>query len=105
MTIYGFQMLSDVSSGGGVMSLYDMGGVYPYIGTPQRRGFLGCIKLITPYYSRISCGTSILLNVTETRMDNREWIIQRHRKHWEQSTERRQTKHKNTNKKTYNTEN
>jgi len=26
------------------------GGVYPYMGTPQRRGFLGCIKLITPYY-------------------------------------------------------
>jgi hypothetical protein len=59
-----------------------MGGVYPYIRTPQRRGFWGCIKLITPYYSRISCGTSILLNVRETRMDDREWIIQRHRKHW-----------------------
>jgi hypothetical protein len=46
--------------------------------------------------TRISCGTSILLNVRETRRGNREWIIQRHRKHWEKNTERRQTKHKKT---------
>jgi hypothetical protein len=30
--------------------IWHMGGAYPYMGTPQRRGFLGCIKLITPYY-------------------------------------------------------
>jgi hypothetical protein len=45
-----------------------------------------CIVLfvsIFPCKTRISCGTSILLNVRETRRGNREWIIQRHRKHWE----------------------
>ena len=51
---------------------------------------------VFPCNTRISCGTSILLNVRETRRGNQEWIIQRHRKHWEKSTERRQTKHKKT---------
>ena len=51
---------------------------------------------VFPCNTRISCGTSLLLNVRETRRGNREWIIQRHRKHWEKSTERRQTKHKKT---------
>jgi hypothetical protein len=36
--------------GWGYALIWDMGGAYPYMGTPQRRGFLGCIKLITPYY-------------------------------------------------------
>ena len=36
--------------GWGYALIWHMGGAYPYMGTPQRRGFLGCIKLITPYY-------------------------------------------------------
>ena len=50
MTIYEFQIFCDVSSGVGYAPIWEMGGVYPYMGTPQRRGFFGGLKLITPYY-------------------------------------------------------
>ena len=39
---------------GGVMPLYGKWVcLCPYMGTPQRHGFLGWLKLITPYYSRL----------------------------------------------------
>ena len=42
MNIYGFQFFCDVSSGGwGYALIWHMGGVYPYMGTPQRHGFWG----------------------------------------------------------------
>ena len=51
MTIYEFQIFLVTSvPGWGYALIGHMGGVFPYMGTPQRRGFLGCIKLITPYY-------------------------------------------------------
>jgi hypothetical protein len=52
MTIYEFQMFCDVSSGGwGYALIGHMGGVYLYMGTPQRHGFFGGLKRNTPYYS------------------------------------------------------
>jgi hypothetical protein len=39
---------------GGVMSIYGKWVcLWPYMGTPQRHGFLGWLKLITPYYWNI----------------------------------------------------
>jgi hypothetical protein len=36
---------------GGVMPLYwKWVYLWPYMGTPQRRGILGCLKNLTPYY-------------------------------------------------------
>jgi hypothetical protein len=50
-----FKFFGDVSSGGwGYALIWHMGGVYPYMGTPQRRGFFGGLKLITPYYCYFS---------------------------------------------------
>jgi hypothetical protein len=40
--------------GWGYALIWHMGGVYPYMGTPQRRGFFGGLKLITPYYCYFS---------------------------------------------------
>ena len=37
----------------GYTPIWEKGGVYPYMETPQRRGFLGRLKLITPYYSQV----------------------------------------------------
>jgi hypothetical protein len=37
----------------GYAPIWEMGGVYPYMETPQRRGFLGGLKLITAYYSQV----------------------------------------------------
>jgi hypothetical protein len=57
MTIYGFlKILYFFTSDerGGAMPLYGKWVcLWPYMGTPQRRGFFGCIKLSTPYYSYI----------------------------------------------------
>jgi len=51
MTIYGFQIFCDVSSGGwGYALIGHRGGAYPYMGAPQRRGFFGGLKNHTPYY-------------------------------------------------------
>jgi len=51
MTIYEFQIFCDVSSWGwGYAPIGHMGGVYPYMGTPQRHRFLGTTKCVTPYY-------------------------------------------------------
>ena len=51
MTIYGFQIFCDVSSGGwGYVLIWHMGGIYPYMGTRQRHRFLGCIQCPLPYY-------------------------------------------------------
>jgi hypothetical protein len=41
----------DVSSGVDYAPIWEMGGVYPYMGAPQRHRSLGCLKLITLYYS------------------------------------------------------
>ena len=51
MTIYGFQIFCDVSSGvQGYALIWHMGGVCQYMGAPQRLGFLGGLKNLTPYY-------------------------------------------------------
>ena len=43
-TIYGFQICCDVSSGvQGYALIWHMCGAYPYMATPQRHRFLGCI--------------------------------------------------------------
>jgi len=46
-----FKFFCDVSSGGGVMPLCGKWVcLWPYMGTPQRRRFLGWLKCVTPYY-------------------------------------------------------
>ena len=38
------------------------------------------------------CVNLFYINIRENRRNKKEWTIQRHKQHWAQSTERRQTK-------------
>jgi hypothetical protein len=50
-TFFNFKFfVTSVEKGWGYVPIWEMGGVYPYMGAPQCHRFLGCIKLITPYY-------------------------------------------------------
>ena len=43
--------VTSVPGGGGYALIWHMGVAYPYMGTPQRRGFLGCLKCPLSYYT------------------------------------------------------
>ena len=54
MDFWKFNYFVTSDESGGAMPLYGKWEYpWPYMVTPQRRGFLGCIKLNTPYYSYI----------------------------------------------------
>jgi hypothetical protein len=55
MTIYGFQILLwRQFRGVGLCPYMTYGRVYPYLGKPQRRGFLGGLKCVSPYYLQLT---------------------------------------------------
>jgi predicted nucleic acid-binding protein len=52
------------------------------------------------YYTRKSNNISDYKEkIRKTRRDNKEWTIQRHRQHWEENVERKETQHRKLKRK------